>query len=165
MKLGHVFPSISHLLFADNILIFYRANLEEVRHVQRCIQLYCKWTGQPFNRKKSGCFFSWNVLAKSKVSVKKCLGMRELNKKTKRLGLPLFVGKNKMGTFKELRRKVEAKFSGWKAKFLSQSRSVTLIKHVAHSIPVYSTSSFLLPKWWCDKLEKSARNFLWKNNT
>lgn len=91
VKLGPNSPSISHLLFTDDLIIFCRANVEEeVRSIKRCLQLYCKWTGQEFNCEKLECFFSRNVGSKVKVEIKRCLGMKEADKKAKHLGLPDF---------------------------------------------------------------------------
>lgn len=36
-------PNISHLLFADDLLIFGRANVTEVDNVLECIQKYGRW--------------------------------------------------------------------------------------------------------------------------
>lgn len=86
--------------------------------------------------------------------IKSYLGMKELDKKAKHLGISLLMKKNKLSAFEDLRQKVEARFQGWKAKLLSQVGRVTLLKHVATSIPVYTISTFLLPKQWCDNFEK-----------
>lgn len=59
---------------------------------------------------------------------------------------------------------MEAWFQGWQAKLLSQAGRATFVKHVAFSIPIYAMSSFLLPKGWCNNLEKLARAFLWLND-
>lgn len=45
VKLSWLSSSISHFLFVDDILIFCIANVEEVRNVQKCLQLYCKSNG------------------------------------------------------------------------------------------------------------------------
>lgn len=50
VKLERTAPSISHLLFADDVLIFCRANEKEVRNVLKC--LYYKWTSQVINFEK-----------------------------------------------------------------------------------------------------------------
>lgn len=164
VKLGRLSPLINHLMFADDIIIFFRANVDEVRNIQRCLHLYCKWTSQAFNREKSRCFFSRNVTGIIKANIKSWLGMKDLDKSTKHLGLPFVVGKNKSSTFDKLIMKIQSKFQTWIARLLSQTGRAILIKHVASSISVYSMSSFLLPKGWCENLEKLARGFLWKND-
>lgn len=159
VKIGRSAPSISHLMFADDVINFCKANLEEVRNVQNCLLLYYKWSGQAFNKEKSGFFFSQNVSGKVKALIKIYLGMKELDKKSKHLGMPLIVERNKSLAFENLRRTMENKFQGWKANLLSQTERATLVKHVATSFPVYTMSSFLLSKGWCESLEKLARDF------
>ncbi|XP_060671343.1 uncharacterized protein LOC132803112 [Ziziphus jujuba] len=109
VKLGRQASSIIHLLFADDLLIFCRANMDEVKNVYQCLQLFYKWIGQAFNKEKSGCFFFKNVTPRSRLDIKWCLGMKELDNKSKHLGLPLFIERNKSTVFEDLRRKVEDK--------------------------------------------------------
>lgn len=64
------------------------------------------------NFDKSSCFFLRNVPGRSRAIIKNCLGMRELDKKAKYLGIPLFIEKNKMAALEDLKRKVDARFHG-----------------------------------------------------
>lgn len=57
IKIGRTSPSISYLFFADDILIFCKANTEEITQLKECLHQYCTWTGQRINASKSGCFF------------------------------------------------------------------------------------------------------------
>lgn len=91
--------------------------------------------------------------------------MKELDKKAKYLGIALFVERYKLTAFEDLRRKVQARIQGWKAKLLSQLGRATFVKHIAMLVPVYSMSTFLLPKVWCENFEKLARAFLWRNDS
>ena len=50
-------PSISHLFFADDSLIFCRASKEECESLQRIIGIYEKASGQLLNRAKTSLFF------------------------------------------------------------------------------------------------------------
>jgi exonuclease III len=50
-------PAISHVMFADDIMIFAKANRREVEVVDDCLESYCQWSGQLVNRGKSGLFF------------------------------------------------------------------------------------------------------------
>lgn len=165
VKLGRSSLSISHLLFADDVLIFCRANTREIRNVLKCLGLYCRWSGQAINFDKSGCFFSRNVMGQTKAQIKSYFQMKEVDKKMKYFGTPLFMARNKMSASEDLRKKIETIIEGWKAKLLLQAGKATLIKHVATSVPVYSMSTFLLSKAWCDNMEKLNRSFLWRNNT
>lgn len=56
---------------------------------------------------------------------------------------------------------MESKFEGWKGRLLSRGGRLQLINSVLSSIPVYFMSSFLLPKWVINRLDKIQRRFLW----
>lgn len=91
IKIGSSSLPISHLFFADDILIFCRANREKVKAVAKCMQQYCDWIGQLVNKVKSGCFFSKNVTGSLKASVKNILSIKELANDAKYLGNLLFI--------------------------------------------------------------------------
>jgi len=50
---------------------------------------------------------------------------------------------------------------GWKERNLSFEGRSVLIKVVAHAIPTYIMSCFLLPKGLVDKIESSVCRFWW----
>ena len=49
--------AISHVMFADDIMIFAKANRKEVEVVDDFLESYCQWSGQLINKGKSGLFF------------------------------------------------------------------------------------------------------------
>ena len=51
-------PSILHLLFADDSLVFCRANREEVHMIMEILHLYASASGQCINLEKSSVFFA-----------------------------------------------------------------------------------------------------------
>ena len=54
-------PEISHLLFADDSLIFYRATREDCMALEQVLETYEQASGQQLNRDKTSIFFSRNT--------------------------------------------------------------------------------------------------------
>ena len=54
-------PSISHLLFVDDSLLFCQANQEEVQDISKVLQTYVVSSGQCINFEKSFVYFSNNT--------------------------------------------------------------------------------------------------------
>ena len=54
-------PRITHLIFVDNSLIFYRASILECQKIQSILQLYKQASGQNINRGKTNLFFRSNT--------------------------------------------------------------------------------------------------------
>ena len=44
-KIARNAPSVSHLLFADDSLLFFKANMVEAQYIQQCLLLYEKVLG------------------------------------------------------------------------------------------------------------------------
>jgi hypothetical protein len=42
-------PAISHLIFADDVMIFSRANVREAEVIINCLDTYSSWFGQHIN--------------------------------------------------------------------------------------------------------------------
>ena len=61
ISVSHHALRITHLFFADDSLIFYRATLEECLELKRICSLYEKVSSQQFNRNKTALFFSKNT--------------------------------------------------------------------------------------------------------
>lgn len=61
-KIAQRAPIISHLFFADDCYLFFRANMEEARCIKKCLYLYEKATGRQVNFQKLSIHFSRNTL-------------------------------------------------------------------------------------------------------
>lgn len=92
-------PAITHLSFADDLLVFCRANIREAREVDSFLKMYCCWSGQLVNKHKSFIYFSPNTLPEVKSAVSNALMLHTMKKDSHYLGLPLFWGRDKTKYF------------------------------------------------------------------
>ena len=126
-------PYISHLLFADDILIFSQSKESECQEILNALEKFQAWSGLTINKRKSSLSFNANVSPSSKGHLCSLTRLQQAVGNNKYLGLPLSMNKSKKAQFDELIEGVKNKVQGWKAKTLSQPARVTLIKSVASS--------------------------------
>ncbi|MCH79708.1 ribonuclease H protein, partial [Trifolium medium] len=158
-------PEISHLLFADDSLMFCRASTDEVSILSNIIHTYQGASGQPVNLNKSEMVFSKGTTEETKRDISRLLPMQILDHFSKYLGMPTFVGRSKARVFNYIQDKIWKKLKGWKERNLSFAGRGILIKVVAQAIPTYIMSSFLIPKGVCAQMEKAICNFWWGSTT
>ena len=70
-------PELTHLLFADDSLLFYRATLEECEWVLQILESYEQASCQKVNRNKTTIFFSKATLDTVKQAIKNAMGLQE----------------------------------------------------------------------------------------
>ncbi|KAK9991789.1 hypothetical protein SO802_026774 [Lithocarpus litseifolius] len=114
-------PKLTHLLFADDSLLFCRANMEECGKVMEILNMYKEASRQKVNRGKTSLFFSKNTSTDLKHEIKVALGVPKIKKYERYLGLSSFVGKGKKASLSYIKERVWRKLQGWKGKLLSQA--------------------------------------------
>ena len=154
-------PRISHLLFANDSLLFCQASQEEVQCVTDILQLYADSSGQCINFEKSSIYFSSNTDGDRRDFIKNILGVKEVNRFESYLGLPTLIGRSKYQAFSFLKDRVWKKMQGWKGKMFSRAGKEVLIKAIAQSIPTYTMGVFLLPTKLCNELNALCARFWW----
>ena len=154
-------PRLTHLLFADDNLLFCRATNQECSNILEILEVYGGCSGQQINRNKTTIFFSKLTSEEKREHIKQVLGVPEIKQYEKYLGLPSFVGRRKKASFEFIKEKVWRKLQGWEEKLLSQAGREVLIKAVVQAIPTYTMSCFKLPIGLCTELESLIRKFWW----
>jgi hypothetical protein len=152
---------LSHLFFADDSLLFCRANQEEWHNLFQVMNTYEKASGQQLNAAKTSCFFSKNKRDEFREFIRSSAGVSSTTGFERYLGRAVLVGRSKMKTFAGICGKVKKKLDGWKEKFLSQVGKEILIKAVIQAIPTYSMSVFQLPKSLYQSLNSLMSRFWW----
>ncbi|KAF4349050.1 hypothetical protein F8388_008797 [Cannabis sativa] len=112
----------------------------------------------------SAVVFSDNVNMGIRGEIKGLMGYRDLNREDKFLGNPILLSGSKVRNFGFLVDKMARRIEGWKSRLLSLAGRSTLIQSVDMSVPIYTMSTFLIPKSICVALDKLVRRFWWKGS-
>ena len=161
MSISRYAPTISHLLFANDSLLFCQTKQEEVQVISGVLELYAMASGQCINLEKSSVFFSSNTTGAQRDWITNALEVKEVEKFESYLGLPTLIGRSKYQAFSFLKERVWKKIQGWKGTLLSKAGKEVLIKAVAQSIPIYTMGVFQLPVKLCNELNLMCGRFWW----
>ena len=155
---------VSHILFADDSLLFCQATMEENQKLLQLLAQYEVASSQATNRQNISLFFSKNTKPEVKEQIKQIFWGRVMTECERYLGLSMATGKSKVNTFKDLQEKITKRVMGWKEKTISKVGREVLIKMVAQVIPTYSMSLFKLPNSICDNINSMMAKYWWGQN-
>ena len=148
--------AVSHLLFADNTLIFCKADLDYILILCMILIWFEVVSGLKINLGKS-------ELVSVRVVNNSDLFLVVLGCKMKYLGLPLGAKFKDKTIWNPILEKMERRLAGWKRLYLSKGGRVTLIKSTLSNLPTYFLSLFPIPASVVKRIEKLQWNFLWGN--
>ncbi|CAL1354334.1 unnamed protein product [Linum trigynum] len=161
LKLSSDGPGLSHLFFADDLVLFAEAGSSQVRIIKQCLDEFCNSSGQKVNFHKSAMFVSANISRRRARALSARMEIPLTVDLGRYLGVMAIHGRVTRGRYQDLILKIQRKLAPWKAKHLSIAARITLIKSVAASIPIYPMQVELLPKTVCKALDRVNREFLW----
>ncbi|KAK3212745.1 hypothetical protein Dsin_017451 [Dipteronia sinensis] len=109
------FVAVTHLLYADDVLIFCRDTMKNLRGIMYAFMIYSGISGQLVNWSKS------------------LVGMKIWQFPFSYFGVFLFKGRPKWSVLQPIVDKIQSKFAKWNGRALSIAGSATLIKSVISS--------------------------------
>jgi hypothetical protein len=150
---------VSHLLFADDTLIFCGAERDHLVHLKGVLMCFEAVSELRINLGKSELALIGQV--SDMQGLASVLGGRIISLPMKYLGLPLGARYKSKDIWNPILEKMEKYLAGWKRGYLSKGGRLTLIKSTLSSLPTYFLSLFPIPSSVAKRMEKIQRNFLW----
>jgi hypothetical protein len=94
--------AFTHVMYADDIMVFAKANCREVKILDECLDKYCAWSGQLINGSKSRLIFSKLVCCAKRRELKALLAVKKIHPNVKYFGSLLFSSSSRIKDFKFL---------------------------------------------------------------
>jgi hypothetical protein len=139
-------PHVTHLLFADDSIVFLEATQSCMRALRGVLRDYEVSSGQKVNLGKSSVYFGPGCEENLKNTLKSEIGISSEALSERYLGLPTVVGRSKDGCFKYITDRSWSKVNGLKGEGMSKAAKGTLVKSVLQAVLACPMSCFQLTK-------------------
>ncbi|KAL0295411.1 UNVERIFIED_CONTAM: hypothetical protein Sradi_6837500 [Sesamum radiatum] len=155
---------ILNLCFADDVLLFCKANLQSIQVFKDTLAEFADLSGLKINPIKSQVILS-RAATQEKQRILDLLGFQEGSLPVKYLGVPLIASRLSIADCRPLMEKIDGRVAGWSQLQLSFAGRTQLIKSVLSMLHTYWASVFVLPKGVIRAIETKLRSFLWQGST
>ncbi|XP_020264639.1 uncharacterized protein LOC109840410 [Asparagus officinalis] len=153
--------NITHLIFADDLLLFSKADLYSVAKIYQCFQNFSLVSGLDANLSKCSVYLS-GIEEGIKAQICSYLNFSEGVLPMKYLGLPLSTKRLSYIDCSSLIGKIQDKFQFWQQnRKLSYAGRLQLIKSVILGIQTFWISNYVLPIKVLERIDKLCSDFLW----
>lgn len=152
--------SISNLMFADDVLLFCKGEVESIKLLLSAVNCFGSISGLSMNSEKSLVFFA-NVPESVKSYALETSGYQQGTLPVKYLGLPLITGKLTVRDCNPLIIRICNHIDFWASKCLNHAGRLQLLKVILFGIQAYWSSHLYLPKHVLKKIQSYFGRFLW----
>ncbi|KAH1056860.1 hypothetical protein J1N35_034925 [Gossypium stocksii] len=128
-------PVVSHLFFADDLIIFGKAQLAQARLLGFILHQFCETSGHRISVRKSNIFFSNITSREDCAQIVQIFSFQEVQNLGKYCGVLLLHERVTKCTLRFVVDKVRKKLQSWDARRLSIAGRITLAQSILLSIP------------------------------
>jgi hypothetical protein len=128
MRVGIHAPWISHLLFADDCIVFSEASQRGAERLHDILETYSRGSRQMVNRDKLAVFFSANCDDNCKTEVRSILHIDTEALAEKYLGLPTALGRAVKDTFEFMPTRIRNLVGTWSGREASCAGREVVLK-------------------------------------
>ena len=151
---------VTHLAYADDVVIFTSGLKASITLVKGVVDEYCAFSGQRVNCQKS-CYLVHPTLSlQRRAMIGMVTGFSYKSFPIKYLGCPLYIGRRRMHYFAELCDMVTIRILSLKNWVLLFGGKIVLLKSVLFSMPIHLLAAASPPKGVIASLERVIANFL-----
>jgi hypothetical protein len=150
---------VSHLLFADDTLVFCGADASQIRHIGALLVCFEAVSGLKVNLPKSALVPVGSLDDVEQLAGLLGCGISPLP--LKYLGLQLGASFKLKSMWAELKELMARRLAPWKRMYLFKGGRVTLIKSTLSNLPTYMMSLYNILTLMAKHIEKIQRDFLW----
>ncbi|KAL9226247.1 hypothetical protein vseg_002079 [Gypsophila vaccaria] len=154
---------LANLMFADDILLFCKGDVQSIMTLLRAYSTFSKTSGLRINPSKSNAYFR-GVNEDTKKHILSISGFTEGALPFKYLGMPIQTTRLTKHDYEGLVERICDRIHTYGARKFSYAGRLVLINAVLTSLHSYWATLFVLPKGILDRVETVCRNFLWDNN-
>ncbi|KAL0546700.1 hypothetical protein IC582_016612 [Cucumis melo] len=150
---------LTHLTFADDLMIFCVVNEPSIRFIRECLQRFGELSGLFANPRKSSIFIA-GVNNENASRLAACMGFVRGNLPVRYLGLPLLTGRLRSNDCVPLIQRITSRIRSRSARVLSFAGRLQLVCSVLCSLQVYWAIVFVLPAYVHNEVDKILRSYL-----
>jgi hypothetical protein len=145
IRMSATSPHLSHLLFADDVLLFTKAKKSQIKFIKDLFDHFSKASGLKINLSKSRAFYSSGIPHRIIQNLTSISGIRSTTSLDKYLGFPILKARAKKSDFHSVIDKMHTILASWKSKLLNKPGRLALATSVLSSIPAYYVQINWLP--------------------
>ncbi|XP_019435927.1 PREDICTED: uncharacterized protein LOC109342391 [Lupinus angustifolius] len=153
----------SHVLYADDVLIFCRRIKRDLLALKHLIIDYAQVPSQSMNTNKCK-FYIANANASKIANLASYLGFNADSLPVKYLGVHVFKEKSRKSHMHGIADRIITKLAKWKGLTLSIMGRVELVKSVMQGMLIYSFHIYNWPSQLLKHLDSYIRNFIWSGD-